>query len=155
MSWVNHNVSKRIVEKLSEGDVLVMEDLTYIRQTAKHNNWVHKWAFRELQRFLEYKATLKGVRVVYIRPYYTSKECNQCHNRNNRRHQGVFECHTCGHTLNSDLNGARNIARRYMRITGLGCGKHAHNVACDEVETLSRVGRGLRPSIVISLTAFT
>jgi predicted transposase len=35
MTWVNHNVSKRIVEPLSEGDVLVMEDLSYIRQTAK------------------------------------------------------------------------------------------------------------------------
>jgi putative transposase len=31
MTWVNHNVSKRIVENLSAGDVLVMEDLTYIR----------------------------------------------------------------------------------------------------------------------------
>jgi hypothetical protein len=29
------------------------------------------------------------------------------------------------------------IARRYMRITGLGSGKHPHDVACDEVETLA------------------
>jgi transposase len=47
-----------------------------------------------------------------------------------------FACHSCGHTLNADLNGAQNIVRRYMRITGLDCGKHAHVVACDEVETL-------------------
>jgi putative transposase len=153
MTWVNHNVSKRIVEKLSEGDVLVMEDLTYIRQTAKYNRWVHKWTFRELQRFLEYKSTLKGVRVVYIRPHYTSKECNRCNSRNTSRHRGFFECYSCGHTLNSDLNGARNIARRYRRIIGLGCGKHAHDVACDEVETrLHR--RGLKPSTATSLTAF-
>jgi putative transposase len=135
MTWVNHNVSKRIVEKLSEGDVLVMEDLSYIRQTATYNRWVHKWAFRELQRFLEYKATLKGVRVVYVRPHYTSKECNRCHSRNTSRHRGFFACLICGHTLNADLNGARNIARRYMRITGLGFGKHAPDLACDEVET--------------------
>jgi putative transposase len=153
MTWVNHNVSKRIVEKLSEGDVLVMEDLTHIRQTAKYNRWVHKWAFRELQQFLEYKATLKGIRVVYVRPHYTSKECNRCHSRHTSRHRGFFECCICGHTLNADLNGARNIARRYMRITGLGCSKHAHNLACDEVETLSGVGRGLRPSTAKSLTA--
>ncbi|MFX1487362.1 MAG: RNA-guided endonuclease InsQ/TnpB family protein, partial [Promethearchaeota archaeon] len=75
MTWVNHRVSKRIVSKLSEGDVLVIEDLTYIRRTAKYNTWVHKWAFRELQLFLEYKATLKGIRVVYVKPHYTSKEC--------------------------------------------------------------------------------
>jgi len=149
MTWVNHNVSKRIVGTLSEGDVLVMEDLKYIRQTAKYNRWVHTWAFRELQLFLEYKATLKGVRVAYIRPHYTSKECNRCHSRHTSRHRGFFECHACGHTLNSDLNGARNIAQRYMRIIGLGCGKHAHDVACDEVETrLQR--RGLIPSIATS-----
>jgi putative transposase len=140
MNWVNHNVSKRIVEKLSEGDVLVMEDLTYIRQTAKYNGWVHKWTFRELQRFLEYKATLKGVRVVYVRPHYTSKECNQCHSRNTSRHRDFFACHSCGHTLNSDLNGARNIAQRYRRIIGLGFGKHAHVVAYDDVETLLQHG---------------
>ncbi len=152
MTWVNHNVSKRIVEKLSEGDVLVMEDLTYIRQTAEYNKWVHKWSFRELQQFLEYKATLKGVRVVYVRPHYTSKGCNRCHSRHTSRHRGFFECHTCGYILNSDLNGARNIAQRYMRITGLGCGKLAHVLACDEVETLSRVGGGMIPSTAKSLT---
>ncbi len=151
MTWVNHNVSKRIVETLSEGDVLVMKDLSYIRQTATYNRWVHKWAFRELQRFLEYKAALKGVRVVYVRPHYTSQECSRCHTRTTQRYRGFFECRTCGHTLNSDLNGARNIAQRYMRITGLGCGKHAHVVTYDEVETrLQR--RGLIPSTAISLT---
>jgi IS605 OrfB family transposase len=153
MTWVNHNVSKRIVEPLSEGDVLVMEDLTYIRQTAKYNRWVHKWAFRELQRLLEYKATLRGVRVVYVMPHYTSQECSRCHNRTTRRDRGFFECGTCGHTLNADLNGARNIAQRYRRIIGLGFGKHAHVLAYDEVETHLLHRRGLRPSTAKSLTA--
>ncbi len=149
MTWVNHNVSKRIASGLSEGDVLVMENLTYIRRTAKYNRWVHKWAFRELQIFLEYKATLKGARVVYVNPHYTSKECNRCHCRNTSRHVGFFECNVCGHSLNSDLNGARNIAQRYMRITGLGFCKQAHDLACDEVETMPN-GIGLMPSTAIS-----
>jgi len=29
-----------------------------------------------------------------------------------------------------------SIARRYRRITGLGFGTHAHDVACDDVETV-------------------
>ncbi|MFX1362367.1 MAG: RNA-guided endonuclease InsQ/TnpB family protein [Promethearchaeota archaeon] len=149
MTWVNHNVSKKIASTLSEGDVLVMEDLTYIRQTAKHNMWVHKWAFRELQLLLEYKASLKGARVVHINPHYTSKECNRCHSRNTSRHIGFFECNACGHTLNSDLNGARNIAQRYTRITGLGFCKQAHDSACDDVETIPN-GIGLIPSAAIS-----
>ncbi|MFX1465153.1 MAG: hypothetical protein ACFFA5_01595 [Promethearchaeota archaeon] len=40
-----------------------------------------------------------------------------------------------------------------MRITELGSGKRPHELACDEVETLAVVGRGLRPSTVTSLTA--
>ncbi|MFX1518747.1 MAG: hypothetical protein ACFFCD_02335 [Promethearchaeota archaeon] len=42
------------------------------------------------------------------------------------------------------------IARRYRRITGLGFGKHAHDVAYDDVETVS--GTGPRPSAATSLT---
>ncbi|MFX1465487.1 MAG: hypothetical protein ACFFA5_03345 [Promethearchaeota archaeon] len=40
-----------------------------------------------------------------------------------------------------------------MRIIGLGFSKHAHDVACDEVETLAGIVRGLRSSTATSLTA--
>lgn len=115
MSWTNHNISKSIITELKEGDVVVMEDLSNIRTTARYNRWVHKWAFKQLQSFIEYKALSKGIRVVYVNPRYTSKECNRCHSRNTIRHSGFFECKDCGHSLDSDINGARNIAQRYMR----------------------------------------
>jgi len=115
MRWTNHNISASIVSSLKMGDIIVMEDLSGIRQTARYNKWVHKWAFYELQSFIEYKALGKGIRVVYINPAYTSKECNKCFGRNTRRHIGFQECLDCGHTINSDINGARNIARRYTR----------------------------------------
>ena len=115
MKWTNHNISKSIISELEKGDVVVMEDLTGIRKSARYNKWVHKWAFRQLQDFIEYKSLEKGIRVVYVNPAYTSKECNRCHSRNTVRHSGFFECKTCGHSLNSDINGARNIARRYTR----------------------------------------
>jgi IS605 OrfB family transposase len=48
-----------------------MEELKYIKQTAKYNRWVHKWAFRELQRFLEYKANPEKRQVsVYSPPLH-------------------------------------------------------------------------------------
>lgn len=115
MKWVNHNISKEIIDGVEPGTVIAMENLTNIRRTAKYNPWVHKWAFRQLQSFIEYKALRKGCRVVYVNPAYTSKECNRCHNRTVRRHSGFIKCTSCGHSLNSDLNGARNIAQRYMR----------------------------------------
>ena len=114
MRWTNHTISRQIVNSLNEGDVIVMEDISGIRESASYNKWIHKWAFRQFQNFVEYKASMKGIRVVYVNPAYTSKECNRCHNRDTVRHSGFFECKTCGHSLQSDLNGARNIAQHYM-----------------------------------------
>lgn len=135
MSWTNHNISREIVDSLNKGDVIVMEDLSYIRRTARWNKWVHKWNFRQLQEFIEYKALRKGCRVVYVNPSYTSKTCNRCHSLNTSRHDGFFECNQCGHTLDSDLNGARNIARRYQRITGLeGTCKRAYDLTSNDAK---------------------
>ncbi len=115
MRWENHNISKRIVDSLNKGDTVVMEDLSGIRQSAKYNIWVHKWAFRQLQSFIEYKSLMKGVRVVYVNPGYTSKTCSRCHNVDTVRHRGFVECKTCGYSLNSDFNASINIAQLYMR----------------------------------------
>lgn len=116
--WVNHNISKKIVDKVNEGDVIVMEDLSNIRQTARYNKWVHKWAFRQLQGFINYKASAKGIRVVYINPKYTSKSCSVCNSTNTIRHSGFFECLCCGFHCDSDLQASRNIAKRYILNLG-------------------------------------
>lgn len=117
--WVNHNISKKIVDGLNNGDVIVMEDLSGIRTTAKYNKWIHKWAFRQLQSFLEYKALRKGIRVVYCNPKYTSKTCSRCGSLNTSRHSGFFECLSCGFHCDSDKNASLNLAKRYMRNFGL------------------------------------
>lgn len=144
MSWKNHNISRQIVEKLEPGDVVVMEDLAYIRDNNS-NVWVHKWSFRQLQNYIEYKAPLKGIRVVDVNPRTTSKRCNRCHSLHTERNGGFFECKRCGHTLDADLNGARNIAQRYMRITGpAGSRKPAYesgNYEPDSPSTLRARGR--------------
>ncbi len=152
MTWKNHNISKKIIDKLEKRDVIVMEDLTNIRKSAKYNEWVHKWAFRQLQDFIEYKAVKKGVRVVYIDPKNTSKECGKCGSLDTTRHNGFFECDNCGHSLDADLNGAKNIARRYTRIIGLaGTSRCAHGSRSDEVET--RNPSGIEPEATRKLHA--
>lgn len=140
MDWTNHNISRRIVDKLDEGDVLVMEDLTYIRDKdrAGYNTWVHKWSFRDLQSKLEYKATLKGIRVVYIDPRNTSKRCSRCgslHTQRKGQHGGFFKCNNCGYTLDADLNASRNISHTYTVTMGLrvAC-KPAHDTRMDDSE---------------------
>jgi IS605 OrfB family transposase len=132
MTWTNHNISKKIVSK-SKG-IIVMEDLTHIRRNAKYIKWVHKWAFRQLQSFIEYKALRKGIRIVYVNPYKTSKECSVCHNELTSRHSGFFQCLVCRHSLNSDLNASYNIAQRYKRTMCLGAVTHP-NVSNNEAET--------------------
>ena len=114
IAWQNHNISKQIVDSVEAGTTIVLEDISNIRKTARYNKWVHKWAFRQLQSFIEYKAIRKGCRVVYINPAYTSKECSVCHNHT-VRHSGFVCCSHCGFSLNSDLGASRNIAQRYIR----------------------------------------
>ncbi len=113
MRLKNHEISKKIVDGLKSGDVVVMEDLKNIRTTAKYNKWIHKWAFRQLQFFIEYKALAKGIRVVYCNPYRTSKTCNRCNGINTIRHSSFFECLDCGFHCDCDLQASRNIAKLY------------------------------------------
>lgn len=58
---------------------------------------------------LEYKTN-----VVKVNPAYTSQTCNSCGdtNRESRKTQSVFECISCGHLDNADLNAANNVLEK-------------------------------------------
>ena len=135
MAWKNHNISKQIVSKLNSGDIIVMEDLKGIRESARYNKWVHKWGFYQLQRFVEYKAIRKGVRIVYANPYRTSRTCSRCQSINTLRHSGFFECLHCGYSLHSDYNASLNIAKQYSWNFGLATVK-LPNVPNDDCEAI-------------------
>jgi len=89
-------VSREFANSLRDGDIVVMEKLTGIRNKAKHrksqNGDFHSWAFRKLQSFIEYKALEKGIPVVYVNPKNTSKTCPRCGHTDkaNRRDQLLF-----------------------------------------------------------------
>ncbi|WP_243664965.1 transposase, partial [Rhodothermus marinus] len=63
---------------------------------------------------LEYKARLKGVRVVVVDPAHTSQTCPRCGHvdRRNRRSGRLFRCRACGFQHNADVVAAMNLARR-------------------------------------------
>ncbi len=113
MAWINHNISKDIVSTF-KGNKIVMENLKGIREKRRGkvmNYWIHNWSFHQLQRFIEYKAILKGVEFVKVKPNYTSQICHKCGLLGSRS-KGVFSCNHC--VLNfysADLNAARNLAR--------------------------------------------
>jgi putative transposase len=115
VTHVNHEASKAIVaEALQQGcSTIAMEDLTHIRDRIKAGKRVrsrlHRWSWRELQSFVEYKAEAVGIRVTYVNPAYTSKTCSEC-GQLGARNKHRFSC-SCGFLAHSDWNASRNIAK--------------------------------------------
>lgn len=111
---VNHENSKAIVAEAIRSDAseIRMEDLTHIRANIKAGRRVrtrlHRWAFRQLQDFVAYKAQGVGLSVVYINPAYTSQTCSVC-GEIGKRAKNSFACQ-CGTRLHADVNASRNIA---------------------------------------------
>ena len=115
VTHINHETSKAIVlecQRVGAGK-LVMEDLTHIRDRIKANRRMrgrlHRWAWRQLQTFIQYKAEAVGMTVVYVNPAYTSQTCSDCGSLGKRvKHR--FVC-LCGLRAHADLNASRNLAR--------------------------------------------
>lgn len=82
-----------------------------VRQKAGLNRAILNQGWAEFRRQLEYKCAARGGAVVPVNPAYTSQTCSQCRHvsADNRKTQEQFECVSCGHTENADLNAAKNI----------------------------------------------
>ena len=123
------NALTDIVEKASreaveyarqfEDAVIVLEDLSYIREHLDYGKWMnrrlHNWAFARLQGRIEDKATEAGIRVEYVNAAYTSQTCHACDRLGRRDEQAEFvcpqeDCHVS--EFQADINAAANIARR-------------------------------------------
>jgi len=133
--------------KQFEKPVIAMEELDGIREdmntSAKLNRRLHTWSFRKLQQYIEYKANLEGVPIVYVNPKNTSKRCHRCGHvaqANGRE----FKCPNCGLKYNRDLNAAINIAHA---LRGMGWGSSEPPGLPDEVLTQSQDGTGEAPSV--------
>ncbi|NPV25873.1 MAG: IS200/IS605 family element transposase accessory protein TnpB [Firmicutes bacterium] len=125
MRYINHCISKRIIEiAKAEGKAIALENLLGIRErvkgSKKFNRMMSGWNFRELASFIEYKAALAEVPVIYVDPKETSKTCPRCGNVShyNRKTQGWFRCTKCGYQSDADRVGALNIAARALDALG-------------------------------------
>jgi putative transposase len=112
---INHETSKAIIEEAQRigAAKIVLEDLTHIRDRLRAGRRMrtrlHRWAFRQLQSFVEYKACAAGIVIEYVDPAYTSQTCSACGQLGTRlKHR--FEC-SCGFRAHADLNASRNLAR--------------------------------------------
>ncbi len=118
-NWVNHNISKSIVNKAKDtARGVALEDLTHIRErvTARkpQRTQLHSWSFFQLRNFIEYKAQKEGVKVVAVDPRNTSRTCPCCGHvdKANRPTQSKFSCVSCGFSGLADHIAAINISRR-------------------------------------------
>ncbi len=119
---VNHIISKCIVEKAKDtGKGIALEKLKGIRKSQTRFRKPQRakmsgWSFHQLRTFIEYKAKRAGVKVLPVKPAYTSRTCAECGhcNKANRPSQDIFHCKQCGHTDHADRNAARNIRARAL-----------------------------------------
>ena len=112
--------SRKAVEYVRgfEDPVIVMEDLSYIRESLNYGKWMnrrlHAWAFARVQERIEDKARDAGIPVEYINAAYTSQACHACGHIGNRDGDD-FRCQNDGCWVtgyHADLNAAANIADR-------------------------------------------
>ena len=113
---VNHCISKKIVEAAKGTcSMIAMEDLTHIRNRTtvrrSQRDRYAKWAFRELRKFVEYKAAMQGVPTILVDPRNTSRTCPRCQttNKRNRPTRDLFKCIECGYAAPADFVGAQNV----------------------------------------------
>jgi IS605 OrfB family transposase len=129
----NHRVSKKIVaEALRIGaQAICLEDLTDIRRSIKGGRRIrtrlHRWAFRQLQAFITYKAEEEGLAVLTVSPAYSSQTCSVCGEIGQRKRH-LFSC-SCGFRAHADCNAARNLARIAEGILSARAAVNRPNVA--------------------------
>jgi IS605 OrfB family transposase len=123
--WLNHNISKQLVREAKQlNAALAFEDLTNIRESLNQQprnkterRRTNNWAFYQLRIFVQYKAIITGVCIVFVPPAYTSKSCSRCghvhpetDSKKSYRSGKNFKCGHCGFSHDADINAACNIA---------------------------------------------
>lgn len=125
------NVSKNMCHHLANeilkhnGSVIVMEDLTKIKQSTsktkegyrrkRHNNAISQVPFYLIRQILTYKALLKGKRVETVSPEYTSRQDCRYGSGVGCKRQGCRFYAKDGMVFDADWNAAINIMNRYVK----------------------------------------
>ncbi|MGA2973096.1 MAG: transposase [Candidatus Bathyarchaeia archaeon] len=113
-----HQISHAIVAQAKANNAaIVLGNLKDIRRKARGrrmNRIIANMPYFKLRRQIEYKANWEGIPVYLVSEHGTSKTCHRCGSTDTSRIlQSVLECHSCGLVYNADLNGAKNIAKRF------------------------------------------
>lgn len=94
-----------------------------VRAKAGLNRRIAASAWATLVARTRHKADASdGCEVVLVDPKDTSRECSACRHTTteNRPSQAVFRCVACGHAEHADVNAAKNIRARGLRVPARG-----------------------------------
>ena len=126
LSKKEHNISKQYIEKsvntiLKNTDkaIIVVEDLTKIKQTTKkkystHNNRISQVPFYLFRQILSYKAPLYGKEVKTVNPYMTSQTDSKTGKWKGER-KGCRFYTVDNKVYDADWNAAINIAKKSVK----------------------------------------
>ncbi|MCD6189712.1 MAG: transposase, partial [Thermococcus sp.] len=118
-----HKLANKIVELAEKYGGIALEDLTEIRDSigysAEMNGRLHRWSFRKLQSIIEYKAKLKGIKVVFVDPAFTSSLCPICGRKLSPNGHRIVKCSNCGLEADRDVVGSWNIRLRALKMWGV------------------------------------
>jgi len=110
-----HKIARNIVEFAEEHRMgIIMEDLRGIRKRIGYgrrlDRRLHSWNFRKLQFYIEYKARLNGLPVIYVNPKGTSSLCPVCGGRLAPNGHRLVSCE-CGYENDRDVIACLNMLR--------------------------------------------
>jgi putative transposase len=113
-----HRVTKKIVEHARlKSHAIIMERLRGIRKMYRKGNGqgasfrgrMNSWAFREIQRQIDYKSQWEGIPVYCINPRGTSRKCPDCGSSLTKLEGRRLRCRSCKLTEDRDVIPAKNI----------------------------------------------
>ncbi len=107
-----HQVANAVLDFAEENrSAVVLEDLKGFSRTRRDktlNRRLSLWPRRKLHQYIEYKAAWRGVPVVKVDPYNSSRRCPTCGRIQYSRMGAQFECE-CGWRADKHVNAGVNL----------------------------------------------
>ena len=173
-----HDLTRSLIDQLAAAEsALVLEDLKSLPSPRRRRSGLGRrppfrshsfrrrlssWPRGELHRQLTYKAQDRGVPIVWVDPYRTSRTCPRCGEvvQHRRRVGTRFDCAKCGWSCDRQLNAGVNLGvtalRTYAGLGGLRLDPDAlpqgvviplYESANDRPARVERTGREGRTSV--------
>ena len=113
-----HLQSRRLVNRYG---FIAVEDLCVNRMNKNHRlaKSIMDAAWADLSDKLTYKAEWAGRTLVRVDPPYSTQDCSSCgHRRLMPLWRRVYDCPSCGLSVDRDTNAAKNILRLGLQSQG-------------------------------------